>query len=162
MDGLLLLVRFVRSLIFSFGEWRPRRDDKTGLQLGRRDKFFFVPTELLSIYSLFFLSCARLFHSCCSHAKVFGKTLVHEFHISNSNVYWIILPAFGKRGDRCWGRRFTCQKPKIIILITSLFSKATEVYFIMVKGLNPLCLKLPCFDHFSLWYSYLWVVRSAL
>ena len=31
------------------------------------------------------------FHSCCSHARVSGKTLVHEFHISYSQPEWYLL-----------------------------------------------------------------------
>ena len=29
-----------------------------------------------------------LFHSCCSHTRLFGKTLVHEFPISYSHTEW--------------------------------------------------------------------------
>ena len=36
----------------------------------------------------FFLSFFVLFHSCCSHARVFGKTLVHEFLISYNHTEW--------------------------------------------------------------------------
>ena len=32
-----------------------------------------------------------LFHSCCSHARVFGKTFVHEFHISYSHTEWYLF-----------------------------------------------------------------------
>ena len=37
---------------------------------------------LLSSHPLLFV----LFYSCCSHARVFGKTLVHELHISDSHA----------------------------------------------------------------------------
>ena len=50
--------------------------------------FFFIscplycfPYSILSSY-IFFFCFFGLFHSCCSHVRVFGKTLVHEFHIS--------------------------------------------------------------------------------
>ena len=36
----------------------------------------------LTLFFCFFV----LFHSCCSHARVSGKTLLHEFHISYSNT----------------------------------------------------------------------------
>ena len=32
-----------------------------------------------------------LFHSCCSHSRVFGKTLLYEFHISYSHTEWYLL-----------------------------------------------------------------------
>ena len=37
-----------------------------------------------------------LFQSCCSHAQVFGKTLVHEVPISLSRTEWYLLFS---RGD---------------------------------------------------------------
>ena len=41
---------------------------------------------------LTFLVCfIILFHSCCSHARVFGKTLLHEFHISYSHIEWYLF-----------------------------------------------------------------------
>ena len=57
---------------------------------------FFVPALLLSILTpllilAFFVCFFILFHSCCSHAQVFGKTLVHEFSISYSHSEWYLL-----------------------------------------------------------------------
>ena len=57
---------------------------------GRRDFFlirarfasFHTHTSLLAFFVCFFI----LFHSRCFHAQVFGKTLVHEFHISYSRT----------------------------------------------------------------------------
>ena len=62
--------------------------------IGSRD-FFFVPAFLLSVLKLLFLlslsvSLIILFHSCCSHAQVFWKTLVHEFPISYSHTEWYL------------------------------------------------------------------------
>ena len=48
---------------------------------------YFFPYLRFSSYLCLFM----LFHSCCSHARVFGKTLVHEFHISYSHTEWYIL-----------------------------------------------------------------------
>ena len=54
--------------------------------LGCRYLFF------LSCPLCFFLDCFFIFfHSCCSHARVFGKTLLHEFHISDSHAEWYLL-----------------------------------------------------------------------
>ena len=58
--------------------------------------FTFVPALLLSILTPLliltkFVCFFILFHSCCSHAKVFGKTLVHEFHISSSRTEWYLF-----------------------------------------------------------------------
>ena len=50
-------------------------------------------TSLLTHVSLhtFLFWLFVLFHSCCSHAQVFGKTLVHEFHFSSSHTEWYLL-----------------------------------------------------------------------
>ena len=43
----------------------------------------FVSSLLHSTFTLLHAFCfLLLFHTCCSHALVFGKTLVHELHIS--------------------------------------------------------------------------------
>ena len=58
----------------------------------------FVPALLLSIrlssyhLCLFFV----LFSSCCFHAQVFGKTLVHEFRISYCHTEWFLLFSRGE------------------------------------------------------------------
>ena len=55
------------------------------LQLGCRDFFYrgaFTSFHThFSRHAFYFCSCV-LFHSCCSYARVFGRTLVHEFLIS--------------------------------------------------------------------------------
>ena len=51
----------------------------------RRDFLFFVPALIFSMLTplfTFFVCFFILFHYCCSHARVFGKKLVHEFLIS--------------------------------------------------------------------------------
>ena len=47
-----------------------------------RFAFFHTHASLLTSFVCFFI----LFHSCCSHAQVFGKTLVHEFPIAILNA----------------------------------------------------------------------------
>ena len=49
--------------------------------------FFLSHDSLLT----FFVCFSILFHSCCSHVRVFGKTLVHEFHISYRHTEWYLL-----------------------------------------------------------------------
>ena len=49
--------------------------------------FFHPHASLLTSFVCFFV----LFDSCCSHARVFGKTLVHEFPISYSHTEWYLL-----------------------------------------------------------------------
>ena len=50
---------------------------------------FFMPALPFSIVTpLFFFV---LFHSCSSHARVFGKTLVHEFPLSYLHTEWYLL-----------------------------------------------------------------------
>ena len=59
-----------------------------------QDFFFRVCGTSFHIYSpllTFFLCFIVLFLSCCSNARVFGKTLVHEFPISYSHTDWNLL-----------------------------------------------------------------------
>ena len=49
--------------------------------------FFHTHASLFTSFVCFFI----LFHSRCSHAQVFGKTLVHEFPISYSHTEWYLL-----------------------------------------------------------------------
>ena len=44
-----------------------------------------------SSFLTFFLSFFVLFYFFCSHALVFGKTLLHEFHISYSCTEWYLF-----------------------------------------------------------------------
>ena len=52
---------------------------------------FHISSSLLT----FFLSLFILLYSCCSHAQIFGKTLVYELHISNNLTEW----SFFSRGE---------------------------------------------------------------
>ena len=54
----------------------------SGLLFCARFTSFHTHTSLLT----FFVCFCILFHSCCSHAHVFMKTLVHEFPISYSHI----------------------------------------------------------------------------
>ena len=47
---------------------------------------FHSHSSLLTFFFCFFV----LFDYCCSHARVFGKTLVHEFYISYSYTDWYL------------------------------------------------------------------------
>ena len=55
--------------------------------------FFACFTSFLTHFSLISLSSVSLsfFYSWCFHALVFGKTLVHEFHISYSHTEWYLI-----------------------------------------------------------------------
>ena len=77
-------------------EWRDWTSSSDFWRLGWRD--FFVPTVLLSTFIPFFfpsspLSLIVLFQSCCSHAQVFGRTLVHEvlFSYSHTELNFLFL-----------------------------------------------------------------------
>ena len=37
-----------------------------------------------------------LFHSCCSHVRMFGKILVHEYHISYGHTEWNLFISRGE------------------------------------------------------------------
>ena len=54
--------------------------------------FFSCPLYFFQ-YSIIFLPSVSfvLCHSCCSHAIVFGKTLVHEFQISFVPAEWYLI-----------------------------------------------------------------------
>ena len=62
--------------------------------LGRLDIFFLRArfTFFHSHYSLLTLFFSFiLFHFCCSHDRVFGKILLHEFHISSPRTEWYLI-----------------------------------------------------------------------
>ena len=59
-----------------------------------QDFFIRIRGTSFHIYSpllIFFLCFIVLFLSCCSYARVFGKTLLHEFPISYSHTEWNLL-----------------------------------------------------------------------
>ena len=82
---------------YCFRAYRPRGGGGNYLgtgRLGRQDFFFifgpiyvFLYSASLPTFCCFFV----LFHFGCSHSKVFGKTMVHEFHISYSQIEWYLL-----------------------------------------------------------------------
>ena len=59
-----------------------------------RNLFTSFLTLLLSSLLTFFVCFCILFNSCCSHARVFGKTLVHQFLISYSHTECFFLLLF--------------------------------------------------------------------
>ena len=59
--------------------------------IGRRVFLFFLFVVLYGFHSFllaFFLYFFVVFQFYCSHAEVFGKTLLHEFHIFYINTEW--------------------------------------------------------------------------
>ena len=63
------------------------QSDWTGLFFRVRGTSFHTYSPLLTFFQCFIV----LFQSCCFHALVFGKTLVHEFPISYSYTEWNLL-----------------------------------------------------------------------
>ena len=55
----------------------------------------------------FFVCFFVLFCSCCSHARVFGKTLVHEFPMFYSHTKWYL--SFFVRLNSLFGPSFVYQ-----------------------------------------------------
>ena len=57
---------------------------------------FFIRARFTSFHThaslLPFFCSFVLFHSCCSHVRVFGKTLVHEFLICYSHTILLFFP----------------------------------------------------------------------
>ena len=68
-------------ILFWLGSDRP-----SGLFFRARKTSFHTHASLLTVFVCFFI----LFHSCCSHTRVFGKTLVHKFPISYSYTEWYL------------------------------------------------------------------------
>ena len=58
--------------------------------------------SLLTLYLCFIV----LYDTCCSHAQVFGKTLVHEFLIFYSHTEWNFLSS-GTNALLWWSTGFT-------------------------------------------------------
>ena len=71
----------------------PGRDCMPELQLGLGTSLFHVYFTYFHFryFSACLLPLFMFFRSCCSHALVFGKTLVHEFHIFYSHSEWYLL-----------------------------------------------------------------------
>ena len=65
----------------------------------------FVPAVLFSILTPLFCPSSYLivlYRSCCSHAWVFGKTVVHEFPVSYSHTKWyFLISLFGAGEYKC-------------------------------------------------------------
>ena len=55
--------------------------------ISRRLYFFLTDASLLT----FFVGLFILFNFYCSHARVLGKTLVHEFPISYCHTEWYLI-----------------------------------------------------------------------
>ena len=83
---------------------------------------FHTRSYLLTFYFCFFV----LFHSCCSRARVFGKTLVSEFHVSNNHteLYFHFL-----RGEIVLGRSVSYQSISNHLLIVEFNSFYYCVYY---------------------------------
>ena len=58
--------------------------------------FMHITASLLAV----FVCPIVLFQSCCSHERLFGKTLVHEFPISYSHTEWYFISLFGARKSK--------------------------------------------------------------
>ena len=54
---------------------------------------FHAHASLLTIFGCLIV----LFRSCCCHARVFGKTLLHKFSVSYSHTECYFFSLFGKR-----------------------------------------------------------------
>ena len=101
-------------VVFSLGNDRP-----SGLLFFRaRFTSFYTHASLLTAFVCFVV----LFHSCCSHARVFVEILVHEFYISYSHTEWYLF--FAKRHD--WNGRRVVPCPKLFIIIKLFLIKGAK------------------------------------
>ena len=69
---------------------------------------FHTHAFLLAVFVCFFI----LFHSFSSQARVFGKTLAHEFPISYSHTKWYLL-FLRNNGRRVVGQKLTIIRIKM-------------------------------------------------
>ena len=74
-------------IVFWLGYDRP-----SGLFFRARFASFHTHASLLAFFLYFFI----LFNSCWSNARVFGKTLEHEFPISYSHTEWYFIFSRGE------------------------------------------------------------------
>ena len=124
------------------------------------------PQSLIGSFVCFLI----LFHSCCSHAQVFGKTLVHEFPVSYSRTEWYLL--------------FSLCDWQWIIINGALLNKSYYYYYYCSHAALPSIFAVPMryvivsgvlsdtyvFDDFVFWLVYLrssrvcyiWLVVSWL
>ena len=86
---------------------------------------FQTHVSLLTFFICFFV----LFRSCCSHARVFGKTLVHEFPMSYCHTEWY-LHFFAIRNSLC-GQTLRLSKLNKAKLVTGCrgFFFSCPLYF---------------------------------
>ena len=76
-ENIVILCLFI---VFWLGSDRP-----LGLFFRPRVTYFHTLVSILTFFVCY------LFHSCCSNARVFGKTLLHEFLVSCSHTEWYLL-----------------------------------------------------------------------
>ena len=86
VDGLQVQISQKIHPLFR-GVARPR-EDRLSYSLGLGDLIFPARFTFFHAHASLpiFLSFSVLFHSCCSHAQVFGRTLVREFPNSYSHT----------------------------------------------------------------------------
>ena len=84
-SGWIVVVSLVRWVIHPLLQGvATHGEGKLELQLFLRTSLFLAHFTTFNFHSflLYFLICFLVFfHSCCSHAQVFGRTLVHEFNV---------------------------------------------------------------------------------
>ena len=118
-------------------DWRDWTSSSDFWRLGWRD--FLVPTVLLSTFIPFFLTSSPLslivlFQSCCSHAQMFGRTLVHEFHFSYSHTEWnlLFLKQIPLRHEATWDKPEASIKTETEEETYSSFLNDVPLIFLLV------------------------------
>ena len=81
-------------------------------------------------YLLTFCCVFVSFNSCCSHWRVFGKTLVQKFHIYNSPTVGYLF--FLRRCSYCFGLCFAYQN---LIILNLLCVKWGNLFLTAVVGM---------------------------
>ena len=122
---------------------------------------FSCPLLLATRSLLLTFSCfCVLFHSCCSHAQVFEKTLVHAFHTSDSHTEWYFLTLLSENSNKIWKQSAVKQNPKLKLLST-LFLTSILFYgvhhYVKIDLLNYVqfdCQTSRCCNVLSLYCCY--------
>ena len=105
-----------------------------------------------------------LFHYCCSHAQVFGKTLVHEFLISYSLIFVKISMVYNNewyevpQNDDLWSIMILYQNT--VVYCTVYWYTDEEYWFICIltnyEVLVGVCIKLTIKTIFFCPKTYNW------
>ena len=113
-----------------------------GSDIGRRNFFFrdrFTSFHTHASLPAFFFCFYILFHTCCSHVRVFGKTLVHEFLISYGHTEWYLRFTRGENNSPCFGTKLCLSKSQASPIKVPSFAYQSLIKLNVISVLRALC-----------------------